>query len=267
MTNVQKTNNPTSYDNTNKHSKLNKSITIREPENNPKHVKILEVPSKGKGKIGEEIQTENRNQQEEKIWEKDKRKKKRRYKSKNNMKGNNNDQTSTEEHHPNSFYEKGQISGIKNNNVQIFSQKDNNQTNLPQNINIENMTIQNENKVENSEDDAEIDKQEAQHNIENEKDYPIDPGEVQNNYLKLISETSEEEGEEYDESKDHDYEEEMSSKHSDEFASVESESFSGDDEIIYHDKDDSASDDHDVVLVETICSQSLVEVDVTSNLK
>ncbi|OIT07964.1 hypothetical protein A4A49_11053 [Nicotiana attenuata] len=117
----------------------------------------------------------------------------------------------------------------------------------------------------------------------NKNNHLIDPIDVHNTYLKLISGTSleddkesedmyisnnihmaessfEDDGEE-DSANDSDYEDEMSTEESDEFESVDSESFQNEVQPINHTIDDHASQ-----LIETFNSNALVEVNVSSEI-
>ncbi|OIS98249.1 hypothetical protein A4A49_33445 [Nicotiana attenuata] len=112
----------------------------------------------------------------------------------------------------------------------------------------------------------------------------VDDGEVQNNYLKLISGTSLEEeqnnGVEYnmengqqsdssyeeDEgSEEVDYSDEISSEASDEYASVDSDGKVSEDSTDPVEEPNGATTDAQAnILAETFCSQSLVDINVTS---
>ncbi|XP_019266683.1 PREDICTED: uncharacterized protein LOC109244105 [Nicotiana attenuata] len=119
-----------------------------------------------------------------------------------------------------------------------------------------------------------------------EATYDMDRGEIQSNYLKLISGTNLEEeqnsdyvydlkhgqqsdssSEEESSSKDMDYADEESSEASEEYASVDSEEIYSDDQAdTLMDPPRDNSDDHADILVDTFCTQSLVDIAVTSEL-
>ncbi|XP_070057669.1 uncharacterized protein [Nicotiana tomentosiformis] len=97
-------------------------------------------------------------------------------------------------------------------------------------------------------------------------------GEVQNNYLKLISGTSleEEQNLSYEEDEglgEVDYSDEISSEASDEYASMDSDGKVSEESTDPVEESNGATTDAQAnILVDTFCSQSLVDINVTSEL-
>ncbi|XP_060178312.1 protein SCD6-like [Lycium barbarum] len=167
-----------------------------------------------------------------------------------------------------------------NPNTKAHDKIQQNNTNIKvQHYNTQNMTVDSQNSYQQNTNREPTNNQDDKQTQVMKHNHPIDPGEAQNNYLKLISGTSleedqdnsdvyvskqdlhsessfeDEEGDVDGSSDDRDYELEMSSEVSDEYASVDSESL--------HDNENASSDEHANILVESFCSQTLVDVDIT----
>ncbi|XP_060211692.1 uncharacterized protein LOC132639246 [Lycium barbarum] len=254
------------------------STYIHEPEENTKN-KLPEVYGKGKGRAEEinhgNYMTQSDHQITNKVNEKKKRKNNRRKHT-----GAIDDQGSKLFYKQSTNTEKGQTSCIK---------KGPTINNKAQDKNISTQQPNTDTKTTNQKDTNLNSKAQDRNQItiqsKTSETYPIDPGDAQHNYLKLISGTSLEEDQESDEifiskqghqsessseeeeedsSEDQDYEEEMSTEVSDDYVSVDSESFNGEDLSDNHDNMNLSSDEHADILTGSFCSQALVDVNVTS---
>ncbi|KAK4360255.1 hypothetical protein RND71_019207 [Anisodus tanguticus] len=106
----------------------------------------------------------------------------------------------------------------------------------------------------------EVDNQNNKQLKDKDSAYPINPGRNGHQYDSS--------GDEDDSLEDHDYEDEMSSETGDDNASVDSEGIHNEDPPNnQNDNDKYSSDDHVDFLVQTFCSQSLVNVNITSEFE
>lgn len=260
-------------------TKRSNGITINEPSNDQQRSVVEEVPGKGKGKI-DDITGNNSipyispslvndtNQERvssieanDKIKKRNKKKKKRTVNKEVDCERQvvNNSPTNTTDQ------DNGQGSGTK----EVLTQKENEQDSDQEVI------FQ---RIEN------VDSQNIECIRDREVVHAIDPGDMHNNYLKLISGTSLEDGQNVDDdfefkpgdqsdspgeegnsSEDMDYEDEMNSQASGDYANVDSEGLHSEKlSDNQEDWDKVNSDDHANISVDTFCTQALVDVTVTS---
>ncbi|OIT39616.1 hypothetical protein A4A49_30954 [Nicotiana attenuata] len=254
-------------------AKARTGIVINEPTEVQKIPMMEEVPGKGKKKLDDKT-TRNNNQ---KIGQNINKKKRFRVRKKNQNSNSN------EVQFQNTILEKGQPSnkGADTKHKSSEQKASNKEDTITPLDNDQNSRHSFQRNFTNDKDttkytDEEANSRKGTESNNNKNNQLIDPGNVHNTYLKLISGTSLEEDQERedmyiannihmaessfeddaeeDSTEDGSYEDEMSTKESDEFESVDSESFQNEEQPINH-----IIDEHAAQLIETFNSNALVE--------
>ncbi|XP_019237051.1 PREDICTED: probable serine/threonine-protein kinase dyrk1 [Nicotiana attenuata] len=261
-------------------AKASDGIVIKEPTEVQKIHMMEDVPGKGKNKVEEETIRNNNYKFGQDIT------KKKRSKARKKNQNNNNKEIQIQ----NTFLEEGQPSNKKADTVHKSSEQkaSNKEDNITLLDNDQKSRHSFQRDFNNDKDTTKLTDEEANSRKDTEANNTknnqlIDPGDVHNTYLKLISGTSleedkesedmyitnnshmaessfEDDGEE-DSTEDGDYDDEMSTEESDEFESVYSESFQTEDQPINH-----TTDEYAAQLIETFNSNALVVVNVSSKI-